>query len=227
MGGVKLGPYLLGPNDTPENGIYAGDFMELSSALPEDSVDLIFTDPPYAPEFLRFYGELAEIGRRILAPQKFLFAYCGNAWLGDIITDMGRSLDYFWTICGYQPESNHIFQMRNIGCHWRPVVVFSKGKSRSPRFIPDLWATNRDKTYHEWGQGVKFPQKYIHKICELGDLVFDPFCGGGTIPAVCKMLGRKYLAFEIDPIVAEKARERVRNTNPPLFVLEPEQLELV
>ena len=40
------------------------------------------------------------------------------------------------------------------------------------------------------------------------------------------MLGRNYLAFEIDPDTAELARERVRITQPPLFVPEPEQITL-
>jgi len=40
------------------------------------------------------------------------------------------------------------------------------------------------------------------------------------------MLGRRYLAFEIDPDSAELARERVRNTQPPLFVPQPEQATL-
>jgi len=39
-------------------------------------------------------------------------------------------------------------------------------------------------------------------------------------------LGMHYLAFEIEPDVAERARERVRNTQPPLFVMEPEQTEM-
>lgn len=60
-------------------------------------------------------------------------------------------------------------------------------------------------------------------FCPPAGVVLDPFTGGGTVPAVCKMLGRKYLAFEIMPEVAELARERVRNAQPPLFTLEPEQ----
>ena len=31
-----------------------------------------------------------------------------------------------------------------------------------------------------------------------GQLVVDPFCGGGTIPAACKTLGRRWLATEKD-----------------------------
>jgi hypothetical protein len=40
------------------------------------------------------------------------------------------------------------------------------------------------------------------------------------------MLGRNYLAFEIDPETAERARARVLATQPPLFVLQPHQLTL-
>ena len=41
-----LGPYLLGPNDENQ-GIYTGDARELAEAIPDESVDLIFTDPVY------------------------------------------------------------------------------------------------------------------------------------------------------------------------------------
>jgi hypothetical protein len=41
------------------------------------------------------------------------------------------------------------------------------------------------------------------------------------------MLGRNYLAFEIDEATADAARERVLLTQPPLFVPQPEQLELM
>jgi len=45
------------------------------------------------------------------------------------------------------------------------------------------------------------------------------------VPAMCKQLGRRWLAFEIDTDVAESARERIRHTQMPLFV-EHEQLPL-
>jgi modification methylase len=43
----KLGPYLLGPNDTKENGIYCGDARELLPQIPDNSIDLVVTSPPY------------------------------------------------------------------------------------------------------------------------------------------------------------------------------------
>jgi len=47
--------------------------------------------------------------------------------------------------------------------------------------------------------------------------VVDFFCGSGTTAAVCKILDRRYLAYEIDPAVADMARSRVESTRIPWF----------
>lgn len=44
---------------------------------------------------------------------------------------------------------------------------------------------------------------------ESGQLVVDPFCGGGQVPAACKALGRRWLAKEEDRATALVARKRV------------------
>ena len=67
----------------------------------------------------------------------------------------------------------------------------------------------RDKEHHDWGQDeseVKYP---IQRLTELGQLVVDPFCGGGQIPAACKGLGRRWLATEINRNTALVARKRL------------------
>jgi len=43
---------------------------------------------------------------------------------------------------------------------------------------------------------------------------------------VAKSFERRYIGFEIDPEVAEMARQRVVNTQPPLFVPTEEQLPM-
>lgn len=216
---MKLGPYEL-------DQIYTGDARELAKAIPDESVDLIFTDPPYHPELHYLYGQMSEYASRVLKPQGLCIAYCGVAFLNEIMLEMGKNLDYFWTLCGYQPESNLVFNSKNVGCHWRPVIIFSKGKTRLKTFIGDTQRTNHDKRFHDWGQGEQFPRFYLERLTDYGAIVFDPFTGGGTVPAVCKMLRRHYLAFEIDPDTAERARQRVQNTQPPLLIPELEQMEL-
>jgi len=52
------------------NGIQLihGDFNGKSKGIPDNSIDLIFTDPPYAVEILHLYSELAKIAERVLKP---------------------------------------------------------------------------------------------------------------------------------------------------------------
>ena len=47
------------------NEIITGDARELAKDIPDNSIDLIFTDPPYAKEYIPLYGWLSK-GRKIL-----------------------------------------------------------------------------------------------------------------------------------------------------------------
>ena len=55
-------------NNVPSNNItlLEGDFREQSKTIPDDSIDLIFTDPPYTAEYIPLYSDLAVIGHNAL-----------------------------------------------------------------------------------------------------------------------------------------------------------------
>ena len=109
----------------------------------------------------------------------------------------------------------------------RPALAFSKDEHNKGYSLSDVVHSHPMGKYanHQWSKNPSAVIKWLSAI--PGEILLDPFTGGGTVPAVCKMLGRNYLAFEIDPATAELARERVRNTQPPLFVLDqPMQGEL-
>jgi len=74
-----------------------------------------------------------------------------------------------------------------------------------------------------WSKQPGAIARYVRALSTPGAIVADFFTGGGTVPAVCKMLDRRYLAFEIDPDTADLARERVRQTQPSLPGLVVEQ----
>ena len=65
-----------------------GDFIEQSQKeIPDNSIDLIFTDPPYAdtPENLLLYEELARLAIRVLKPGGSLVFYVGHIILDQVI----------------------------------------------------------------------------------------------------------------------------------------------
>jgi len=203
-----------------------GDARELAPAIPDESVDLIFTDPEY--DKIDDYRWLAETAARILKLSKSVLAFCAHAreiqagqamlGFGDLVP--GPILQHY-----YSSKVGRLFS-HSVQCNVAPCLWFSKG-------IPsNEWMAIQQADYltgsprgHKWGKNFLMIQYRIMRLTNYNDVVVDFFAGGGTVPAVCKMLGRQYLAFEIDPETAEKARERVRMTQPPLFTLQPQQME--
>ena len=219
----KLGPYLLGPNDTPENGIYHGDIRELASSIPDHSIDLIICDPPYLKDDLPIYTDLAKIAKAKLRPGHLLVAHGAGEHLPDHIQRLGEELNFFWLFAllhnGGYPRLWH----KQLMSGYKPVLVYSNGKPITTPWMATTHSNQQDKQWHKWGQGTGFFIKMIECLCPLNGIVLDPFCGGGTVPASCIALGRNYLAFEIDKDTCTIARDRVRNTQPPLFIQQAEQ----
>jgi len=225
---LTLGPYTLGPNDTPENGVYVGDARELARAIPDESVDLIFTDPPWDNNSVVLYDDLAQMAIRILKPGSLVFAYTGNDWLPRIMQAMSNAgLSWLRMFAGIQLASNNRYFRKRLFVKWRPIVVYVKGEYNPKSWLPDALPTNRDKRYHPRGQGAKPVLRWIQNASPPNAIVLDPFVGGGTFIAVCKMLSRRFLAFDIDSSAADIARQHVRDTQPPLFVLKPKQGDLL
>lgn len=218
-------------NIPPEflNQIVTGDARELSPRIPDESIDLIFTDPPYPREYLPLFGWIAKEGARILKPGGLLITLSGNTYFDSVFSQMTQHLDFYW-IGGMKHSDGSVSRVfpKQMMNSWKPALWFSRGPVPEHHYVFDMYQGNgRDKTFHEWGQDAGWCQYYIEKLTEYSSVVFDPFTGGGTVPAVCKILERNYIAFEIDPLTAQRARERVSNTQVPLFVLQPTQLEML
>ena len=226
---MRVGPYLLGPNDTPENGIYTGDARELAKAIPDESVDLIFCDPIY--DRIDDYRWLAETASRVLKMDRACLAWCGIGHIEPTLSALSTALSFRWQFAVMQmdgptcPSKRFFYKGFN---KWHTCLWFEKGKGDPERHIVDFVISKKETgNDHKWRKGTGSYIHWLSRFVGCDSITFDPFTGGGTVPAVCKMLGRRYLAFEIDPDVAQTARDRVRETQPPLPNLMCEQLELV
>jgi DNA modification methylase len=215
--------------DTPleyRNAIVTGDARELARRIPDESVDLIFTDPIYWE--VEDYGWLAGLAARVLRDGGSVVAQAGIEYRFEAETAMRQ-------IEGLTPRPllaevfpGATFQMwkHRTFAGWKPYIWLTKG--RNLRWVFDRFhGGGTNKGHHQWQDSERFYVEYIHRFTDEGGIVLEPFTGSGTTPAVCSYLRRNYIAFEIDPVTAERARERVQNTQPPLFVPEPEQMELL
>lgn len=206
--------------------IVTGDARVLSERIPDESVDLIFTDPVY--DRIDDYRWLAEIAGRVLRPSKSLLAMAGNMEK-PAIYDVMRGyppLVYHWEAAILYRGANFFMNSKYLQVSWKPLLWFTSGHREAAWCKDALEDTRYEKELHHWQQSQTSAIWFYRQLTRPDDIIFDPFCGSGTFPATCKMLGRNYVAFEIEPDVAERARQRVLMTQPPLFVLQPEQLTM-
>lgn len=196
----------------------------VSIPLASGSVDLIFTDPPYLKEYLPCYAGLAREAKRVLKPGGFVFAMCGGMYLNQIyrfFDDAG--LDYFWEFHHiHNGDAPYIWQ-RNVVAKSKSIIAYSNGPGQ-PRVggVQSRFdAIGRMKDFHHWGQDVGSARYYIDHFSAPGDLVVDPFVGGGSYAVACKLLGRRFIGFDVDGAALESARQHVEGSgalvNLPMF----------
>ncbi len=181
--------------------------------IPDGSIDLVFTDPPY-PD-MAAYRWLGKTARRVLKPGGWLYAYTGNISTIKAANALAAGgLDWAGMIC-VMGAGGFVHRFRMIGV-WKPVLRFTKGKA-SGRWMTNMNSAAPDKRYHRWGQGASPAYAAVRGTTRIGDVVLDPFCGGATTAVVCVALNRRFLTFDDDPDAIRVAKERLAWADLPLF----------
>jgi 16S rRNA G966 N2-methylase RsmD len=196
--------------ELPE-GIFHGDFRELSDQIPDASVELIFTDPPYDKEAAPLYEAAAEVAARILKPGGSMIAYTGQRHLPEVLSGMSKHLAYWWTVAGVHGGGAQMLQKLGIRCGWKPLVWFVKTtRGDVQNVIRDVVVGEREKHHHAWQQAESEAEYFIRELCPEGGTVVDFFLGGGTTAAVAQRLGRRVIGYEIDGSAMERIAQRLR-----------------
>jgi DNA modification methylase len=180
--------------------------------VPDGSVNLIFTDPPYLAAYLHTYGDLSRLASRILKDDGVLIAYAGKYFLPTIYQYLGSHLDYHWQIDLIHSGAASRLNKRFIHCRSKPLLVYvKKGKNRRESWIDDvLQGTGREKQLHPWQQSEEEATQLMKKLTRPGDLVVDPFLGSGTFAAAAVKLGRSFLGCDEDEKAVGTTRRRLR-----------------
>jgi hypothetical protein len=196
--------------------ILTGDMGLLWQKLEDNSVDLLFTDPPYASNTLGIFGDIAEMAKAKLKPSGFCLVYTPHEHLPHTIDLMREYLNFWWIFAVHQKGTEARIWKRHIWVKWKPLLVFTKANET---ITPWQWVMDaidgegEDKRYHDWGQNVAEATYWVEALTPASGLVVDPLCGGGTIPLAAKITGRRWFATERDPYTAALARRRLQEAN--------------
>lgn len=183
---------------TPE--IREGDFREALADLPDGSVDLILTDPPYGDAAVSSYEQVAEFAARKLKPGGSLICYAGQSTLPDVLSVMGNHLRYWWTL---KLDHNHGGQQlagKWVMVEWKPLLWYVRDHRGGQTYVADgLRGTRPDKESHEWAQGIDEVFHLIEQLTDPDGLVVDPFAGSGSFGKAALALGRRFIGADLDP----------------------------
>ena len=201
----------------PDGGVYQGDALAIADQnLKSSSVPLIFTDPPYHDKHLGVYEVLGQIASRVLIDGGSLITYTAHHRLPEVIDTLrDRGLTFFWPLAMVHTGRKAMMREYGIRVHWKPLLWFVRGTFRDRdrmSVLADLVESEPGKDAHPWQQGVPEAAYYIEKLTRPGELVFDPFCGGGTTAVAAKQIARRWLTCDIDDDAVQIARKRIAET---------------
>jgi ParB-like chromosome segregation protein Spo0J len=209
--------------DNPDQNqikLLLGDLREEAKQIPDNSVDLIFTDPPYETADLPLYAELAKLALRVLKPGGSLVTYAGHYALPQVFDYLEEqvehsNLKYIHQIIVQHSGQREILFAYNIGVKYKPLLWFVKGVNSpygtgSTSYLEDVILSEPvGKEFHKWQQSAVEAEYMISHLTVENQVVLDPFLGGATTAIAALKLNRKFIGIEIEEDYYNIAKSRI------------------
>ena len=208
--------------DKIKNTIICGDALLELKKFPDESIDLVLTDPPYGTKTNQrgdsfMIGEFSNILPlvlpeiyRVLKPNGAF--YCFTSW-----TQMSEWLLRFQQ---YFKLQNLLIwdKKRHSGCYspsswqftWEGIFFGIKGKRKIRKYQKDVLISEEKGKRIAMQKPVDIVEKLIEASSDEGMVILDPFIGSGTTAVACKQLKRNFIGIEISPEYCKIANERLR-----------------
>lgn len=206
-----------------------GDCFELNKGIPDESIDLIVTDPPYGMSF--------QSGRRKDKHEK-IENDVDLWWLSDWFKSQYRILknnSHAYVFCSFHHVDKFKLSAINSGFELKNILIWYKNNHGSGDLLGDyapqyefiLFLTKGRRElngkrvsniikcpktgneHHPTEKPVNLMQFLIEKSSSPGDLVLDNFFGSGATAIACHNTGRRFIGHEIDKERYESAVKRV------------------
>ena len=217
------------------NRIYNMDCMEGMKLIPDNSIDLVVTDPPYKitsrgssggtggilkdklnmkgmvfeHNSIKFSEWLPEV-YRVLKERGHAYIMTNNKNLKDMLIEIeNANFKIFKTLIW--AKNSPITNMYYMDSH-EYIIFCRKGKAKRINNCGTKSVLNIDNVknkQHPTEKPIDLMKIFIENSSQENEIVLDPFMGVGSTAIACINTNRNYLGFELDKKYYEIAKNRI------------------
>lgn len=229
--------------------IYHADCRDILPKIPDKSIDLVLTDPPYEIHVdgggmcsrRDFHKAIKQANLDSFLPKEFMPVIWSKCQHGYYWTSKNCLKDFLewmednvpnWDLLTmakrnpipaknnkYLPDSEFVLFLRGDSCYWDNDASYNFYRKVK-------WTDSVPPQYgHPTEKPVYICEEFIQLSTSVGQLLLDPFLGSGTTAYCAKKLGRKCIGIEIEEKYCEIAAKRCSQTVMNLETPTPKVLE--
>ena len=205
-----------------------GDCLDLLDELEENSIDILYTDPPYIPPqhsstltkykktlsemgiLENFYKRFIEKVDRVLKEDGIVIIYCNSdsypMFYIHLYPYVKKMRCFVWDkiSCSLGYTFRHQHEM--ILCGERMKMKPIKTGTGDVFKYKVVKAKEKD---HPAQKPIDLHKHILQNIIGEDRVVLDPFMGTGSIGLACKELGCDYIGMELEPEYFDKAKAKL------------------
>ena len=205
--------------------------------IPDNSVDLVVTDPPYQIS-TSGAGLYKQPDKQYVQELKFM----ANGFSEEILDELCRvmkkiNIYLFCSQAQIRPLLDYFVTRRK--CNWnlltwhktnpvpacgnkyltdteyvlffreKGVKVYGEYKTKFTYYVTPLNTADKKLYGHPTVKPLEIVQNLITNSSQLGDVVLDPFMGSGTTAVASLKTGRNFIGFELSPEYYATAQKRI------------------
>ena len=222
------------------NKIYNEDCLEGMKQIPDNSIDLVLTDPPYninlkyntykdkksEKEFWDWIEKIYIELYRILKNKSHLTFTCSQKqiWIyRPLLEKIG--FDFRHLSIWHNPKRKAGSYPGQWTYCWEAIMDFTKNgfkklNNKNSVGYMDIWIEEPPKNIkHPAKRPVNCWRDLVNLLTNENDIVLDPFIGSGTTAVACINTNRQFIGFELDKHYCELAEKRISNHHEQLKIV--------
>ena len=203
--------------------------------IPDESVDLIITDPPYKTTSRGSSGGTGGILKEEINKRGKVFKHNDiefNEWLPELYRVL-KYTGHAYIMSNNKNLKNMLIEIENVGFNIYKTLIWAKNSPITNMYYMDsheyiifcrkgkakrinncgtksvLNVDNPRNKVHPTEKPVELMEILVNNSSQEGELVLDPFMGSGSTGVACVNTNRKFIGMELDEEYFKIAEQRI------------------